>query len=362
MGDEPDGIDHRTDDAASAALRALVRNRDQATQDRELAIEIADRARRHRFFSTLPLGGRLLALRWILEGPDELLDKQQTLQRQDLLARFPKYDALSQRIKQLHTELAQLPPVPEAEDDKKKQAALSTRSARPERRRSLSREIAVRREPADMVFPPLRKTKDIQRRCRRTLAVGVLHYHAWHLRILVLEGKVRRLAHYGVRRFASSCRWCCATWAISSKITSSAKPRSPATAGRRSRQIRDMIFDKSTVDLSAKIDELVIVPDGIFWYVPWEALPVGDDDAPLMSRTKIRYAPTVGLSLPYSTKPIATRNVGVVVGKLFPQDKPEVSQAAFEKFSSRCPMRWRWRNSLLPLPRSIAALRPTGGV
>ena len=84
-------------------------------------------------------------------------------------------------------------------------------------------------------------------------------------------------------------------------------------------------------------DELVIVPDGLLWYVPWEALPIGDDETPLLSRVKIRYAPTVGLSLPYSDKPLATRNVGVVLGRLFPQDKPEVSLSAFDKVKQSLP-------------------------
>src|SRR5690606_35154846 len=37
----------------------------------DLAVEVADLARRHRFFSTLHLGGRTLALRWVLEAPLE---------------------------------------------------------------------------------------------------------------------------------------------------------------------------------------------------------------------------------------------------------------------------------------------------
>ena len=58
-------------------------------KDHELAMEVADRARRHRYLSTLPMGGRLESLRWVLEGPKELLPKQAVLQRQDLLTRYP---------------------------------------------------------------------------------------------------------------------------------------------------------------------------------------------------------------------------------------------------------------------------------
>ena len=39
-----------------------------AQGNREMALEISDRVRRHRFYSTLPMGGRLLALRWLMEA------------------------------------------------------------------------------------------------------------------------------------------------------------------------------------------------------------------------------------------------------------------------------------------------------
>ena len=47
----------------------------QRKEIQDTAMEISDRARRHRFFSSLPLGGRLESLRWILEAPPEWLDR-----------------------------------------------------------------------------------------------------------------------------------------------------------------------------------------------------------------------------------------------------------------------------------------------
>ena len=67
----------------------------------ELGLEVADRTRRHRFYSTLPLGGRLLSLRWVLESPIAGLDKQSQLERQSLLTKFPKYDELAKQVRKL---------------------------------------------------------------------------------------------------------------------------------------------------------------------------------------------------------------------------------------------------------------------
>ena len=40
-----------------------------ARKDQEAAIEIGDRMRRHRFFTSMAFGGRLESLRWVLEAP-----------------------------------------------------------------------------------------------------------------------------------------------------------------------------------------------------------------------------------------------------------------------------------------------------
>jgi tetratricopeptide (TPR) repeat protein len=309
-------------------------------QDRELAVEIADRARRHRYFSTLPLGGRIMALRWVLEAPDDLLDNQQTLQRQELLARFPVCATAMGRIKELEANLAQLPAVPIDEADKKRQATLLSDLANANGvLEKAFREIALRREPADMLFPPLRRTRDVQAALPdKTLLLvffattrgtyGFLfskeNYATWPLNNAVPITKQLQLTLRDLGNFEQNHQ-------IGPDQLASADWKKNAV------KLRNLMFDKSKVDLAADFDELIIVPDGISWYLPWEALPVGADETPLIHRVRVRYAPTVGLSLPYTSRPLASRNVGVLAGKLFPQDKPEVSQAAFQKLQDAVP-------------------------
>ena len=43
------------------------------------------------------MGGRLVALRWVLEADAESLSERARLQKQDLLARYPKYAALAKQ-------------------------------------------------------------------------------------------------------------------------------------------------------------------------------------------------------------------------------------------------------------------------
>ena len=56
-------------------------------KEQDRALNIAERIRRHRFLVGQALGGRLLALRWVLEGPPEALTPDGALQRQDLLVK-----------------------------------------------------------------------------------------------------------------------------------------------------------------------------------------------------------------------------------------------------------------------------------
>ena len=86
-------------------------------KEHEKALEITDRYRRHRFFSTLDFGGRLQSLRWLLEGPNGMLDQEESqIHRQDLLVHYPAYDRLSKQAGELRDRLSRLPLVAEDSD------------------------------------------------------------------------------------------------------------------------------------------------------------------------------------------------------------------------------------------------------
>jgi CHAT domain-containing protein len=92
---------------------------------------------------------------------------------------------------------------------------------------------------------------------------------------------------------------------------------------------------KAQVDHWAALRELVIVPDGLLWYLPFEALPApgADQYESLLMRLPVRYAPL--LSLAVSQQP-ARRDAraAVLPGKLLARDDEAMAQAGAEAIAA----------------------------
>lgn len=324
----------------------------------ELSLEVADRTRRHRFYSTLPLGGRLLALRWVLEAPVDTLDKQSQLQRQNLLARYPKYDDLAKQVRKLRAELGAAPLVAENNAAQRKQAdALAEIGKLSLQQELILREIALRREAADLVFPPMYNTKDVQaalppRHLMLIFFATANTTHAWLISKeryagwkidspQVLERRLAKLltamGNYDSNRELQQSQLGEDGWR------------------QAARDVTEMLFSNSKasgtkVNLSDNIDELIVVPDGVLWYLPFESLQVstaganpknrsrdGKDLVPLISRSRVRYLPTMGLAMPERLNRKSTEEIGVVLGKLHVRDDPDMSQTAFDELHKVLP-------------------------
>jgi len=331
-----------------------------ARKDHDAALEIADRARRHRFFQTLAFGGRLQSLRWILEAPDEVLDQEARLNRQDLLAGYPAYGELSRQARQLRDAGKGMPLVPdEPEAFRALQEHLAALGAVSSHQEALLREIAVRREPAALVFPPMRSAKEVQKALPEgTVLLGFFvargelygflmnqeEYQPWKVNGSTFLRKrvaalLRAMGQYDQNR------------ELSLRDLEDPGWKKPAQA------LLENLLEGSRADFTADFSELVVVPDGLTWYVPFESLlvDVGGQVRPLVSRFRIRYAPTVSLAVPDGRGPSPTAETAVVVGRLFPRDEDAVAQAAFEELADVVPRCVALTKPPLPGPSSLYA-------
>ena len=312
-------------------------------KDHELAIEVADRARRHRYLSTLPLGGRLESLRWVLEGTKELLPQQALLQRQDLLTRYPAYKALLDKAAAVRQELAAAPLVPgDAEKTKKQGQALDQLKSIGRDQEVVLREMAVRRDPAAIAFPPLKTTAEIQKSLPPGHALLIFFATSQNLYAFLLNHdkyaswQVASTPQVLSRQTATLLR---DLGNISQTYELTAKDLADVKWRQTAKELLDGLLKGSRADFAAKFDELIIVPDGLLWYVPFEALQVqvGGQLQPLISRFRIRYVPTAGLAT--ATLDLGRRrgNTAIVVGKLNPKLDDEAVHSAVEGLSKSLP-------------------------
>ncbi|MCA9141535.1 MAG: CHAT domain-containing protein [Planctomycetales bacterium] len=309
-------------------------------KEEERAIEISDRIRRHRFFTTLPMGGRLVALRWVLEAPKEAISERALLQRQDLNARYPKYATLARQASALRTQLEGLPLVPAEDEVRQTQKKLSGQLAQiSSAQEVLLREIALRRVPADFVFPPPLDLKSFQANLppgtmvmsylSTSRAVHAFSFGKDDYKLAALEGGaklqkrisdvLRSMGHYDKNQ------------PIDLEVLANDAWKEPARA------MFAAITNNATAANFDGVNELIIVPDGPLWYLPFEALQIGtaESSMPLITKTRIRYAPTIALAQ-HDRRPMATTDTktGAVVGSLFPRDDEKIGLAAFAELQS----------------------------
>ncbi|MEO2008436.1 MAG: CHAT domain-containing protein [Pirellulaceae bacterium] len=318
----------------------------------EGAMMIADEIRRRRFFASLPFGGRLLGLRWILGASTAALDKNGLAERQSLIARFPILGKWQTDESEVRRSLDAGHLLPTDEEATRQQELLKQLAILGVSGEATLQQIAVERVPASLVFPPPAQIDTIKR------GLGQRH--------LVLSFFVTSRAVYGFAldhgkyaawRIASPAKLRTEIALMLRDIGNYGKNNEIGEKALRSnwREPAASLFAKltnnsGTVDWS-KYDELVIVPDGILWYLPFELLQTSvDDELPLLAHVKIRYAPTLSLAVP-NGRPL--RNQGdtlIVVDALFPGDDEGLEERG-ERLSNTVDNSYLARQ--LPAPSSV---------
>jgi len=308
----------------------------------EKAMEIADRLRRHRFYSTLPLGGRLLALRWILEAPKDALDAKAQLQRQDLLLKYPRYAEISLQAAGVKERLDKLPLLPDNDSARKEQVDLLGQLGRLSATQEVMlRNIALRREPSDYVFPPNLAVKDLQKQLPdRTLVLSYINIGGKLYGFALGKEKYASFTVDTTPRLRNELAAIFKTWGhLDKNQTVDARDLQNVAWRQNARRLLKSLTNNMKDESWANFDEVIVVPDSVLWYLPFEALPLGDEqDAPLMiSRVRVRCVPTLALAAPDPAPKTAFDRTAVVAGKLFPRDDLALAAAEYGKISAAIP-------------------------
>ncbi len=302
----------------------------------EQLLAAAEATMRHRWMAARPLGGRRVSVERFLAADRRLLEPAEVARRQAVAGEQPGLDALLTRTGQLRGNLAAAvaaapaggPVVGGAPDEWQEYAA-----AAEQLRLAVARLAAGRL--ATPLYPPLETSKEIRRR----LAAGqaLLSFHWTAAGLVGAFETADRLVAWQVRQVAGlpgEIRTLAKELSLNERSVAVGTDRLAASDwGGSAARIERMLFENSRgVSLADGIEELVIVPDGWLWYLPFEILPVssnrgGGDTRPLREACRIRYSPTRSLAvLRFEPRPaLAT---GLLLGRMSRGEKQEAAVAA----------------------------------
>ncbi len=301
---------------------AVISRKNMAT-----ALEISDLAKRHRYHNRLAWGGRLAALRDTFETPEHLLSQHARNQRNELLLRFPQYDQSQKSGRKLQAELASSWQ-PDLESDEQRELVKAWRAWQKnlDQRETMLTKIGLQRAAVDMQFPPVLATTALQQQLQPGQAIVVFHETPSAMMGFLLTSK-------------ASTHWQCASKKKIGKLLSDflrdlgnydANHQVPieellSTDWQESGgKLSEALFKGSSLD-PAGLKELIVVPDGVVWYVPFAALPVINEDrlSPLISLARIRMAPTVGLAVGQTQPWRRVQRTAIVGQEVLPGDSDE---------------------------------------
>jgi hypothetical protein len=205
--------------------------------------------------------------------------------------------------------------------------------------------IALERVPSELAFPPLRETKEIQQRLpdgtlvfyyfvtSRNVYAFALAQDRYAAFTVSQPGKVKQdmvelLKGMGLHDRNQPV-------AIEDLKANGWKPAAQ-------RLLAQLTNDAKSEEWT-KYRELVIVPDGVLWYLPFEALPAptwsrgdtaGERPASLLFQLPVRYAPTLGLAVSDGRREKPIPRTAIVAGRLLPRGDDAAFKAQIEPLAA----------------------------
>ena len=283
-----------------------------ASKDHVNVLARSDEFLAHRFHRRLALGGRITQVRALARSDDSLLPPEVVELRNAAPAAF----------KSLRASVAE--PIPADKDE------LAARAARLEAQATL---LALSRTPLPQIMlPPISPKTAIAKMPPRTGLLTFVNIGSLLHVTLVAEGKVEYWTVGGVGRVPAEIKRLLRAVGVGrargKRLPEDEQWRTIATTLRRH------LFPDDVTISTDRFDRLVIVPDQSLWYLPFELLPLGDEDSPLIGdKIKVRYAATPGLAFQPTATKSRSRVVGISSGKFFAPRDPDLNEAIVQSLA-----------------------------
>jgi hypothetical protein len=282
-------------------------------------------------------------LRWVVFAPDAALSPEARQQKQDLLSRYPALKDGADRMAQLIDQLARLPVVPdkdsaEATTSQQLYKDLAQVSAEQE---ALLNAIALRHEPCELAFPPRLVLEEIQARLQpgqvivATFATGARYHIAtitqgsYAIEPLTTSDTVGRDVMNLLRQIGVAERGT----TVEPELLQNTEWEPLAAA------LAEQLVPKLTPEFLTRFEEVIVVPDGALWYLPFEVLRVGSGDQAQMlgQLVKVRYAPTLSTAVPDERVARRFLRTAVLAERVFARDDEARVAASAEAWRASRP-------------------------
>ncbi len=304
-------------------------------------LEITDFAKRRRYHNELPWGGRVGAVRDVVTAPADRLTPQQRQQQAEIFTRYPALGGALGDTGKLQAQLSSLwTPNPDEAAKKKAPRLWEQYGAAVDEREAELARIGVGRPAADITFPPTMAPIDFQSRLQAGQALLVFHDTADGMLAILLTNKAvtswncgpsNRLGGH-VSQFLRDVGNIDANHEVPVEDLASDKWQESGA------KLYKAIFSGASIEPAA-LKQLIVIPDGVVWYVPFEALVTTLDEkmTPLGSLATIRYAPTAALAFSFDGTWRRIQRTGLVTGDMVPGDEPEQEQEALAALQAAIP-------------------------
>jgi CHAT domain-containing protein len=305
------------------------------------AFEIAELARRHRFFATLPMGGRLMAFRWVIHAPKSALNENALAQRANFLNRNSAYRKSIERTNEIQELLKQIPldSEPKSDDANEQAELLDELNKISTAQENVLASNALRREPSELVFPPSFTETQIRDALRPDqLALVTFATASGYHFFIVDQSSVQYTGFSKARDLQRTvAKWLKQLGATG--VTVDQKLISDTQWKTTGKEISDFLFAKIVAEQWDATKELIVVPDGALWYLPFEALMMGeDDDQSLLSEmVNIRYSPTVSLAFGGQRPITPADNLVTIASRLSPKTEIELTNSQYDQWIDPLP-------------------------
>jgi tetratricopeptide (TPR) repeat protein len=314
--------------------------------DKERAFNISEKARQAKFFSSFGLGPRLFSLRVLFEGADKDISPEMQLERQTLSLDFTKFKELSDKVRAVKKNLKSISVVPtEPEYIEKQKELLDQLEKYSLAQEALLRPIALTRTRVPTAFPPVLTLEQIRKELPEKTSMLVFFQSLGNTYGFLINNKNLEVWQItaGVKEHSTSDLIIEFLESLGNRDGNRALTLKELTDAKTSWKEAG---NKLLLRLLGKVrqgnfSELVVVPTGILWYVPFEAMCVGKDEKdfrPLIAAGKapitVRYAPMASLGIPpKSGGRSATAKTLILHGKMYSSDSTEVALNAVDRYS-----------------------------